>query len=113
MDEQPIGFDGKRSSLPTWKGVCMKSQLLRYFSLFSILLFSNPLLLAAATRQAGQAELTGEVRDQTGAVIGNVSVSATEIRTNQTSTSNTGSSGAFTLTNLKPGLYTVTVEAKG
>jgi len=91
----------------------MKIRLHGYFSLLTILFFLTPLAIAPAMAQAGQGELTGEVRDQTGAVLADSTVSATEIRTNQTYTSNTGAGGSFTLTNLKPGLYKISVEAKG
>jgi hypothetical protein len=91
----------------------MKSRLHSYFSLLTILLCFMHLSIAPAMAQAGQGELTGEVRDQAGAVISDVSISATEVQTNQTYTSNTGASGAFTLINLKPGLYKISVEAKG
>lgn len=91
----------------------MKFRLLGYFSICMILLFSTSLSTAANLLQAGQSELTGEVRDQTGAVLADATVTATEVRTNQTYTSNTGTSGSYTITNLKPGLYTLTVETKG
>lgn len=63
--------------------------------------------------QGVNAELTGEVRDQTGAVIQQAKVTVTEVRTNQSSTSTTSGSGVYTFTNLKPGDYTLTVEIQG
>jgi hypothetical protein len=74
------------------------------------------LLVSSSTTvyaQAARSEITGQVRDQLGAVIPQASVRVTQDATNQTVASATGATGLFTLTNLKPGLYTITVEAHG
>ena len=63
--------------------------------------------------QAGKAELTGEVRDQNGAVITRARVIATEVTTAQTYASIVTDSGNYTITSLKPGTYVVGVEAAG
>jgi len=63
--------------------------------------------------QAGQAELTGEVRDQAGAVIPQAQITLTEMRSNQSYTSTSGSGGVYTFTRLRPGLYNLTVEVAG
>ncbi|HEX8116933.1 MAG TPA: TonB-dependent receptor, partial [Pyrinomonadaceae bacterium] len=63
--------------------------------------------------QAGQSEVTGEVRDQAGAAIARAEVTATEVSTGQSSASTTGDGGVYTITNLRPGAYTITVEAAG
>src|SRR5215468_1059581 len=104
---------GNNRASRIWKGANMKFRLASYLFLSILLLFSTHLSLPTAKAQAGEAELTGEVRDQTGAALAEASISATEVRTNQTYVAHTGASGAFTLTNLKPGLYKVSVEAKG
>jgi hypothetical protein len=62
--------------------------------------------------QAAKSELVGEVRDQNGARVPNAKVTLTEVATGQTS-SKVSQEGSFIITNLKPGIYNVAVEAKG
>lgn len=73
------------------------------------------LLLISYTRsvnsQAGRSEIIGEVRDQAGALVP-AKITVTELATDQTLTKDT-EDGAYLLTNLKPAIYTVTVEANG
>ncbi len=69
-------------------------------------------LAATVHSQAARSELIGEVRDQNGALVANLKVSATDIATRQT-TSMASSDGTFILTNLRPGVYNVAVEAAG
>src|SRR5215210_3815761 len=66
-----------------------------------------------AHAQAGQSEVTGEVRDQAGAAVARAQVNATEVATGQSSASTTEDGGVYTITNFKPGAYTITVEAAG
>lgn len=69
---------------------------------------------APATRaQAGRSEITGVVHDQSGALIPQGCIRVTEVSTTQVFTSIIGDAGTFTITNLKPGHYTVTVEVPG
>jgi hypothetical protein len=63
--------------------------------------------------QAGKAELTGAVRDQNGAIVAQSRVVVTEVATAQNYSTTVTDSGDYTLTNLKPGAYTVSVEADG
>jgi len=65
-----------------------------------------------AHSQAAKSELIGEVRDQNGALVQNAKVSLTEVATGQTS-SKVSPDGSFIMTNLKPGIYNVAVEADG
>ncbi len=62
--------------------------------------------------QAAKSELVGEVRDQNGALVQNAKVSLTEVATGQTS-AKISDDGTFIMTNLKPGIYNVAVEANG
>src|SRR5258708_25063628 len=70
----------------------------------------NFLLVAA---EAGKAELTGEVRDQNGAIVSQSQVTITEITTAQTFSTSAVESGNYTITGIKPGTYKITVEAAG
>src|SRR5262244_2766683 len=66
---------------------------------------------AVALAQAAQAELTGDVRDGSGAGVANATITVTQTETGDTTKTTSGKDGAYTATNLRPGLYTVTVEA--
>ena len=83
--------------------------------LISILTFCALIVLTLAVTaypQAAKAELIGEVRDQNGALVQNAKVTLTDVSTGQTS-SKLSSDGSFIMTNLKPGIYNVAVEADG
>jgi hypothetical protein len=68
---------------------------------------------ALALAQAGKAEVTGEVRDQNSAIVAQARVVVTEIATGQSYSSTVTTNGDYTITNLKPGTYSLTVEAGG
>src|SRR5262245_25554589 len=83
--------------------------------LISYLTFCSLIILRFANivrPQAAKSELVGEVRDQNGALVLNAKVTLTEVATGQTS-SKVSSNGSFIMTNLKPGIYNVAVEADG
>ncbi len=67
----------------------------------------------ASTAQAGRAELTGEVRDEAGAVVPECRVTVTELATNMAVVVTTGSQGVFNLPYLRPGSYRISAEAQG
>ena len=69
-------------------------------------------LTSVAHSQAAKSELVGEVRDQNGALVPNARVTLTEVATDQTA-SKISTDGSFIMTNLKPGIYNVAVEAVG
>lgn len=74
-----------------------------------VLMFS-----AAAFAQATvTAELRGEVRDSSGAVVPNASVTIANDATNIAETRTTDSGGRYIFTDLRPATYTVKVELKG
>jgi hypothetical protein len=79
-------------------------------SIFALFLigFSHALLGQAVT-----ATLLGTVTDSTGATIPNAKVTASEAGTGALHLSVTNESGNFTIPDLQPGPYSVTVEAKG
>jgi len=83
--------------------------------LISYLTFCSLIILAlavAAHSQVAKSDLIGEVRDQNDALVPNAKVSLTEVATGQTS-SKVSPDGSFIMTNLKPGIYNVAVEADG
>ncbi|HKX32002.1 MAG TPA: carboxypeptidase-like regulatory domain-containing protein [Blastocatellia bacterium] len=76
----------------------------------AILVLGTPVQVLA---QAGQAELTGEVRDGSGAAVAQATVTITQVETGDVTTAATGREGVYLATNLRPGLYTVAVGAGG
>ncbi|HKQ74069.1 MAG TPA: TonB-dependent receptor [Blastocatellia bacterium] len=78
-----------------------------------ILLTAIFLLVAPSTAlaQAAQAELTGDVRDSAGAGVANATVTVKQTETGDATKTTSGKDGVYTVTNLRPGLYTITVEA--
>ena len=87
-------------------------RILRPFpgSLFALILlgFSQALL-----GQAVNGTLLGTVTDPSGAVVGNATVTVVLVGQSLEHTSITNESGNFTEPDLPPGIYTVTVVAKG
>ena len=65
-----------------------------------------------SARQAGQAELIGEVKDQTGAIVSKARLTIKEIQTAQFYVTFTSENGTYLVSKLRPGRYTVVVEAQ-
>src|SRR6476619_1122238 len=86
---------------------------MKHVSLVVLTLILNALLTQTADAQAAHSEITGEVRDQKGAVVRGVQVTLTSVDTNLSSTTTTGDSGIYLLTNIVPGNYTVAAEGAG
>src|SRR5258707_6549754 len=79
-----------------------------------LLAFSFALPAASALGQTGgQGAIQGTVTDVTGAVIPDVSVTATNKDSGVATTRPTSSAGLYAISPLIPGTYTVTVTAKG
>lgn len=80
------------------------------------LVFSCGILLLAAGSIAGvrsqtvSGRVSGTVKDSSGAVVANASVSATNTANNLERKTTTDESGFYTLTNLPPGSYSITAE---
>src|SRR5215472_1168156 len=83
---------------------------LRSFAILAIAL----LILAsgaAVWSQTVQGVITGTVTDPTGAVVPNATVTITNVGTNISQTTTTGSDGAYRFSLVPPGTYTVDVKA--
>jgi hypothetical protein len=84
-------------------------QMRRVCWLFSTLLFASMGLWA----QTNRGTITGTVTDPSGAVIGGVSVTATNKGTGISSTASTGANGSYTIPLLPVGVYDLTAEQSG
>lgn len=67
----------------------------------------------ASRGQAGSGELTGEVRDRSGATVAGARVVLTEAGTNQSYETLTSAGGVYAFASQKPGRYSLAVEANG
>jgi hypothetical protein len=77
-------------------------------------LFLVAVWLSIATASAQTfGDITGEVKDQSGAVVPSVPVTVTNTGTNVSRTTNTNDAGVYSFPSLVPGTYTVKVEAPG
>jgi len=87
----------------------------RFYSTFlTILLVIAGLAGGVAQAQlAGKGEIKGTVKDPTGAVVANATVTATEVSTGVSNARPTNSSGIYDISPLDAGVYVVTVTATG
>jgi len=85
----------------------------RITQLFSSSLLIALLLASAVHAQTGNASLSGQVKDQTGAVMPGTTVTVKNNATNVAVTTTTNSEGRYTFTNLIPGEYTLTASFQG
>jgi outer membrane receptor protein involved in Fe transport len=105
--------DGANSYIPLSKQFgaesAMKRSTLRLLSLLAILaLFS---VWAFGQTETGQ--ITGTIRDASGAVVSGAKVTVKSVNTGATRETTTNSSGIFTVTNLRPDTFEVTIESAG
>ena len=94
----------------------MKAQFTGYKLACLLFVCLAALLLSAAVavaQSSGTAALTGAVTDSSGASLANVTVTATNIGTNQQRTMTTGPDGIYKFALLPPGDYRVQFSAKG
>ena len=71
------------------------------------------IVCTAAVAQTGTSNITGTVRDGTGAIVPGASVTATNEATNVQSTQSTTDSGVYAFSSMPVGVYTITVEKQG
>lgn len=85
-----------------------------YFSWLALGVLAAGLIFHSPARaQVAGATITGTVTDATGGVIAKAQVSAKNVATSVITASTTNSDGLYTVTNLIPGEYQVTVSAQG
>ena len=70
-------------------------------------------ILACSAFAQTSGEITGEVKDQSGAIAPGVPVTALNTETNASRTTSTNGSGIYSFPSLNPGKYTLKVEAPG
>uniref|UniRef100_Q024A2 TonB-dependent receptor n=1 Tax=Solibacter usitatus (strain Ellin6076) TaxID=234267 RepID=Q024A2_SOLUE len=70
-------------------------------------------LLSAAASAQTVGEITGEVKDSSGANAPNAAVTATNIETNVARSTVTNSSGVYSIPGLTPGMYNIKASAEG
>src|SRR5262245_51441986 len=86
----------------------MRKFTMHWLSVLAITLFA-----AFAGAQTIDGTLRGEVTDPSGAVVAGAKVTATNVGTNISTETTTGSAGTFNFPNLLPGTYRVSVETSG
>ena len=85
----------------------------KYLQAILFCLLAVALIAQSAWSQASTANVSGTVRDQTGAVIPRASVSLTNKNTNTVSKTTTNEVGYYLFPGTVPGSYTLVVEASG
>jgi hypothetical protein len=83
------------------------------FSLFLFVVLPISRVSEPVRAQIAFAELVGDVRDETGAPVPGASLVLTRTETNRVVRVVTGTDGAFSATNLPPGMWRIDVEATG
>jgi hypothetical protein len=84
------------------------------FNFLAILLVFAGLAGGVARAQlSGKGEIKGTVKDPSGAVVTNATVTATEVSTGVSATRSSNASGLYDISPLDAGVYMVTVTAKG
>ncbi len=92
--------------------VSLKSRLIRSFQipcLLMVVLFCAPIAFGQA--QSNAADIQGTVKDSTGAVVTNATVTVRNAGTNFSRNATTNDEGFYRIINVPPGDYEVTVEA--
>jgi len=67
----------------------------------------------SAAAQSNKGAIVGTVKDPNDALVANAQVKVTSVKTGEVRTADTTEDGTFTVTNLEPGAYNVSVEASG
>lgn len=78
-----------------------------------IAIFAALLMVGAMFAQESRGSITGRVSDPQGAMIAGATVTVTNVRTNETRTTTTNSTGYYEVAFLDPSDYTITAELSG
>jgi hypothetical protein len=89
------------------------SKMFRRITAAFVVLLTIAFTSAAVAQLSGKGSIRGTVLDQTGAVVGNATVTAINKGTNVRTVRATTSAGDYELSSLDPGDYVVTVSAQG
>jgi hypothetical protein len=87
----------------------------KQFSAFHLLLTALLIITATANAfaQSNKGSIVGTVRDPNEALVANAKIKVTSVQTGEVRETETSDEGTFTVTNLQPGVYDVTIEASG
>src|SRR5262245_34520179 len=77
------------------------------------LLLLTLMISTAVMAQNNKGAIVGTVKDPNDALVANAQVKVTSVKTGEVRTADSTDEGTFTITNLEPGAYNVTVEATG
>src|SRR3954463_500264 len=83
--------------------------VVRFLSLIALLSLASVLAIA----QGPTGSVTGNIKDQSGAVVPNAKVTITNPATGFTRTETSNGSGSYAFSSLPPATYNVTAEAQG
>ncbi len=87
--------------------------MLKRCSLFIALCLGPVLLAPLAQAQSDNSSISGTITDSAGAVLPHTTVTIRNEATTEVRTATSNDAGAYTVTNLPPGSYTIKVEAQG
>ncbi|HLH34805.1 MAG TPA: carboxypeptidase regulatory-like domain-containing protein [Alloacidobacterium sp.] len=87
--------------------------MLKRCSLFIALCLGPVLLAPLAQAQSDNSSISGTITDSAGAVLPHATVTIRNEATTEVRTATSNDAGAYTVTNLPPGSYTIKVEAQG
>lgn len=100
-------------SRPAARGSVTRMLSFAAWSCVALLVIAGLTPLGANAQMSGTGAISGTVTDSTGAVIGGATVTATLVTQNASTTRTTTGAGDYSITPLLPGVYTITVSAKG
>ena len=100
---------GRRDQDRAYAAVSVRSKFLGAV-LASAVMFGGGTAFAQATTNA---DILGNVTDSTGAAVPNITVTLTNLDTQDVRTIQTGESGAYTFANLNPGRYKLLIQGTG
>ena len=90
----------------------LKTWFIRSLQIASLLIVSLTCAsVALGQSQSNAADLQGTVKDATGAIVPNATITARHPGTNKISTTTSNDEGVYRIVNLTPGDYEITVEA--